>query len=168
MSESKLGKLIDGDETRDAIHIAIAPVVAGEKLAPGDHVGFLADGSVGESDKPIGVVDPFLRKVVKRGDPIWLLLYPNTITSLRHQWAHPEFDKPTRSEGEQWIRDYAATVPIDYDELMQAARDYVDNDEYLVHGPRFEGVCLPEEFWDHYTKVTNLPSKPGSFYSCSC
>ena len=35
MNEIKLGKLIDGPAERDAIHIAIAPVVANERLKPG-------------------------------------------------------------------------------------------------------------------------------------
>ena len=43
----KLGSLIDGPAQRDAIHIAVAPVVAGEPLLPGQHGGL--DSAVAES-----------------------------------------------------------------------------------------------------------------------
>ena len=50
----RLGELIeDGDRRRDAIHIAVAPVTAAEKLKPGEHVGLIEEGSrelVGPSD----------------------------------------------------------------------------------------------------------------------
>lgn len=92
--QPKLGELLIGGEKRDAVHIAIAPVVAGESLLPGDHVGFLVDGTVGEQDDPtknIGIVDPFLRFGIRKGKEFWLFLYPNTVTSLRHVWTHSAF-----------------------------------------------------------------------------
>jgi hypothetical protein len=37
----KVGTYCAPDAGRDAIHIAIAPVVAGQLLKPGEHIGFL-------------------------------------------------------------------------------------------------------------------------------
>jgi hypothetical protein len=95
-SESpSLGRLItDGDRRRDAIHVAVAPVTAAERLAPGQHVGFVHAGDtelVGAVTTTIGVVDPFLREEVQPGQRFWLFMYPNTVTSLRHVWTHPAF-----------------------------------------------------------------------------
>jgi hypothetical protein len=91
----RLGRLIeDGDRRRDAIHIAVAPVTAAQRLAPGQHVGLVRDGDtelVGPCDCPIGVVDPFLAGLVEPGQRFWLFLYPGTITGLRHVWTHPAF-----------------------------------------------------------------------------
>ena len=90
-----LGQLItDGDRRRDAIHIAVAPVVASARLMPGQHVGLVRDGSVelvGPCEHNLGIVDPFLSAPVEEGQRFWLFLYPGTITGLRHVWTHPDF-----------------------------------------------------------------------------
>ena len=91
----RLGQLIeDGDRRRDAIHIAVAPVTAADRPAPGQHVGLVEEGDlerVDPCDRPIGVVDPFLAAEVESGQRFWLFLYPGTITGLRHVWSHPAF-----------------------------------------------------------------------------
>jgi hypothetical protein len=91
----QLGQFIeDGDRRRDAIHIAVAPVTAADRLAPGQHVGLIQEGNlelVGSCERNIGVVDPFLTGEVEPGQRFWLFLYPGTITGLRHVWTHPAF-----------------------------------------------------------------------------
>lgn len=87
----KVGKLLDGTEGRDAIHFALAPVMARHDLMPGDDVGLFPDGSCGYSGEHIGIVDPFLQNEVLQGELFWLFLYPGTITNLRHVWEHPAF-----------------------------------------------------------------------------
>jgi hypothetical protein len=85
------------DARRDAIHVAVAPIIAGMPLDPGDHV-WIGDNSGAaykeqgqETSRTIGVVDPFYNGVVVKGQRFWLFLYPNTITDLRHVWSHPAF-----------------------------------------------------------------------------
>lgn len=176
MNNLNIGQIITTEQHRDAIHIAVAPVTAGEKLSPGDHIGLLPNGTAGEVDTPIGVVDPFLRKCVKAGEQFWMMLYPGTITSLRHEWIHPAFGPDVRSvvnEHEQWIRQWCQNGAdgMDYDDIMQAAKDYADTGEYLEQGGRFEGMGVPAEFWDHYEAVTGTKvteGNRGSFFSCSC
>lgn len=74
----KIGTILDGSDPRDAIHIAVIPMVATSILWPGQR---LANG----------IVDPFLVGRVVVGQWFYLFLYPNTITSLRHSWTHPAF-----------------------------------------------------------------------------
>ncbi|MBY0232848.1 MAG: hypothetical protein K2W96_26495 [Gemmataceae bacterium] len=85
-----VGKLIEGEARRDAIHVAVAPVVAACALRPGQRVGLVDDRATPDAE-PIGIIDPYLEGDVPAGARCWLFLFPNTITSLRHVWTHPAF-----------------------------------------------------------------------------
>ncbi len=178
-----LGTIIDESAGRDAIHIAVEPVIAVHTLRPGDHVGRI-DGGFGLCSNPIGIVDPFLKTYVTRGQRFWLFVYPRQITSLRHVWTHPEFpdakvpevkattDNDPKAESRRWIESYAASIPVFYDELIRNAEYHLeDSGYYWSQGSRFDGVYLDDEFWDHYQVVTGTvvpEDKRGSFFSCSC
>ena len=116
-----LGELADDNSRRDAIHVAVAPVIAGERLLGGMHI-LLRDGKaymdtkyvqdnpdipvVGvRTDKTIGVVDPFFDECILPDQKFWLLLYPGSITSLRHVFTHPAFkvQLPTNGNDSKWI-----------------------------------------------------------------
>ena len=93
-----LGELCHEGARRDAVHIALAPVVAGEDLEPGWDVGVIGAGNeyIARTNVPhVGVVDPTLRHngilLVKQSEVFWLWLYPNTVTDLRHAWSHEAF-----------------------------------------------------------------------------
>lgn len=91
MENLKLGQIITTEQHRDAIHIAIAPVTATERMSPSQHVGIDEQGRATSKATKIGVVDPFLTRAVNAGERFWLFLYPGSITSLRHSWTHPAF-----------------------------------------------------------------------------
>lgn len=105
MGNIVLGKLCKDGAVKDAVHQAIAPVVAATELRPGTHVG--ADGS---ERNPIGIVDPFLKKAVQQGETFWLWMYPNSIQQLRHEWTHPAFVAKASSvpKSTAWLKSYAA------------------------------------------------------------
>lgn len=168
---------IPDDSGRDAIHLAVEPVVAAEKMLPGDHVGLLSDGRASRrASKFVGIVDPFIRDTVQEGQHFWLVLYPRTITSLRHVWSHPDFPEDSATmkaqiDAEQWLRNFGNSLGLEFSELLDAARDYIKHGEYLNHGPRFEGEYVPDEFWDHYEVFTGEKvdhDDRGSFFSCAC
>lgn len=170
-----LGKIITGDARRDAIHIAVAPAIAAEDLAPGWRVGFWSDGAAGRCEKTVGIVDPFLTVLVAKGQKFWLYLYPGSITSLRHEWTHPAFGaKPAdKAASEKWLRDFAASEGIGYTSLM-AAVPLWDTHGSFVGGQRIDGVegfDIPKEFWGHYETVsgTTVPEdERREYFSCSC
>jgi hypothetical protein len=92
----EIGKLLEkSDIRRDAIHIAVIPVTIGYPMEPGTKVFYVkSTGEVfpnaDEDQKAIGIIDPYLSKPLEVGDRAYLFLYPDTITSLRHVWKHPE------------------------------------------------------------------------------
>ena len=94
MSDTRIGVLLDETAVRDAIHMAIAPVIASEDLFPGQHIGLLPNGQAAPRCaiiQAIGIVDPFLPQRVMRGERFYLWLYPQTVTGMRHHWEHPAF-----------------------------------------------------------------------------
>lgn len=176
---TEVGILIPKEAKRDAIHIAIAPVIASETLTAGQPIGFLYEGDCinvcYKNNDPVGIVDPFLRQELKKGDRFWMFLNPNTITSLRHEWTHPLFKETSKEDliekSEAWIEDFAEEAGLTSNELLEAAENYIKFGEYLNEGPRFEGFYIPDEFWDHYEVITGdkiSKRKRGSFFSCSC
>ena len=101
MSDSVLktiGHLIDDKSEKDAIHVAIAPVIAGEKLKPGQRVGLVSSTVVADVEPFVGIVDPYLRDDVEPTQRFWLFLMPGSVTSLKHAWTHPAFAKASVAE----------------------------------------------------------------------
>ena len=171
-----LGKLLKGDEQRDAIHIAIAPVKAAEKLNPGQPVSRIGVEAWATSGEPIGVVDPFLKSTVKVGQWFWMFLYPNTITSLRHEWAHPAFSNEApvdpKIASEAWLRAFVASSDCPgYEEVIAKAVDNRNTwDEDYLH---FDGIdangSIPPEIWYHIEIVTGRKiTHMALWFSCAC
>jgi hypothetical protein len=139
-----------------------------------------------KADKLIGIVDPFLPTGPYPGQMFWLVLYPRTITSLRHVWEHPDFiTDPVRSAvprdevnlSIQWIKDYCSNIGCTMDELMEHAELWVESTknggwgEYWVDGGRWEGMSVNPEFWGHYEVVrgqTVPTEQKRNFFSCAC
>lgn len=176
MNEVKLGELITNDRHRDAIHVAVAPVVAGEDLFPGDRVRVENDIAHKPVSPlaPIGIVDPFLNAKVKEGQRFWVCLLPGTITSLRHEWTHPQFQgQNEKSASEQWLREFAEEVGVSYKMLMEAIDARLESDwDYHVLSYDTPDVCSQKlrEMWDHYENITGkrVKDKTMQVFTCSC
>lgn len=175
-----LGSIISENEKRDAIHLAVEPAIAAEHLMPGQDVGFV-EGGVGRSPSPIGIVDPFLKEPVMKGERFWLVVYPRQITSLRHVWTHPAFTEAeiedsansSKEASEQWLREFIGGSDCpDYHTVIEKA---VNNDSWSEEYLHFDGSDahgeIPPEFWDHVEIVTGKKIKGedrAKYFSCSC
>lgn len=169
MEQPRLGRLPDSLAERDAVHIAVAPVIASEALKPGQHVA-LVDGEAvqaTQSVRAIGIVDSYLTKPVAKGERFWLMLYPGSITSLRHDWTHKAFavlaPRPGGAElSLLWLHEFANRNGRTYEEIIRAA---------VEHWVPSEGIDVPEEFWLHYEAATGAhvsESQRTDYFSCSC
>ena len=189
MSENvKVGHFLKGTEHRDAIHVALIPVVAGENLNPGQHVGVIEHGSKAViSDKPVGIVDPFLKMPVPAGEIVYLFLYPQTVTGMRHHWFHPEFDitdKPISKEEEiaaakKWIQDYVMkhcpywAAEYGAEEAYNSFMSHITTwNEIFYYGSDLHGYFEleePDELFQNLSIVLGRWVGPDTFtYSCSC
>ncbi len=169
----ELGKLIEGVEHRDAIHVAVVPVVAPCKLKAGQHVGTNGD----PEGKLVGIVDPYLKVPVHKGDKFWLFLYPNTTTALRHAWEHPDFapevpDHPMKANAVAWLTDFADSFEMGYDQLIAALTAYVQHGKYYTLGTDTPEHAYADrkERWLNFEMATGItsPDKDAQIFSCSC
>lgn len=184
-----LGTIIE-DGGRDAIHLAVEPCVAGEKLYPGQHIGLVGGVAITTAPKKLGIVDPFIMGFVPEGKKFWLVVYPRQITSLRHVWTHPEFDEPftpmissEKKESEQWLRNWCENTDDapTYEDLIGVmsggpvsqnegyGQAWINEGDYLLSNGRDAGGEIPLEVWVHVENVIGkkLNSYP-SYFSCSC
>jgi len=186
-----LGTIIDDKQKRDAIHLAVEPVVAGEALRPGNHIrvskGVAHRAATGEG---MGIVDPFLQKNVRPGEWFWFVMYPRMVHSLRHVWTHPDFPDeveteayvPDKAESEKWLRNFCNSAECpDYDKVMELiGKGTLPSEHYDEVGGRYDEDYLhftgfaahgeiPSEFWVHAEIVLGrkLPYHP-QYFSCSC
>lgn len=178
--ELGIGQKILTQQSRDAIHFAVIPVTAGEKLKPGQRVGVYRPNSLAYDenhpsiDSCIGIVDPFLQESVLKEEQFWLFLMPNTITSIRHDWYHPSFpnqsnlggDEAARRNSEAWLRKFAEDNESDFNYLIKSIAD--------------GGICFgcdegPENARDeedeirrHYRNVTGMDAPSDLYFRCAC
>lgn len=180
-----LGTIItEGD--RDAIHIAVEPVIAGETLRPGWHIGlvngkaYAVNGSY-PGIKNLGIVDPFITSNVNTGDMFWLLVYPRTITSLRHVWEHPDFKEKEihdKTYSENWLMNWCSETndAPSYNDLIELFKYDVSGDWSLsgdaivLSGSEASGFLPRQDELKHHLEVVigeEIVFMP-TYFSCSC
>ncbi len=206
MDKTKLGESPEEHQGRDAVHIAVMPVTAAHNMRPGAHVGLDKNGEASEAASPlIGIIDPYfgtgmldmLRQLgvdtaIAKGARHWLLLYPNTITSLSHVWSHPVVDdvapksEPValgKAASVAWLEGYVARtcpyyMPGEYHDQPTLHDAYLLFMQRVAEGEIFHsGSDLhsagdlddPEELFGHLSVVLGRKVGVDDFsYSCSC
>ena len=187
MADIGMGKLVEHDDmVMDAVHVAVITMTAMCKLHPGDDVGFPNGGDrtvvTHRTDKPIGIVDPFLKGPVQVGQRFWLFLYPNSTTPMRHSWKHPDFEVatapqvPNKAAAEEWMRKFADEVCLPCMDVIKAGRDYNQKGTYFTQYNSQEAQDAMSyagnraDFWRNWSIITGevVNDPDGSVFSCSC
>lgn len=175
-----IGRLLQGDALRDAIHVAVAPVVAGETLDPGQGLVFTQknDNEVRKGTvNTVGVVDPFLKGYVRKGQRFWMFLNPGSINSLRHDWTHPAFgpEKVDRDKiaAKQWLEKFAESQRQDWGMfegiMTKAVRgdgSWCGDDDNAESFNAQKQRLLRE--WQTWTGVAIARDEDEIYFSCAC
>lgn len=192
-SQVNLGGVPSEGAYRDAVHVAVAPAMAGDTLNPGDKVKFDPIGFLVrcEPEEAVGAVDPFLGSPLAFGDSFWLFVMPNSVSGMRHEWKHPLFgpaltcDTPNRRASEAWLQDYAVRLrPYDrrddvgeapcspresYERMMSKI---LGDNQVLGWGSDLHGfgeLQDGEAFLRHLSVVLGRSIQPDDLeYICSC
>lgn len=179
----KLGEhIMDASAKRDATHVACVPVY-GIDLYPGAYVRFTIGSTevvkTCRKETAVGIIDPFLYsnngyydRTINEHKRVWMLLLPETITNLRHEYDHPAFNVAPpvyKNESHKWLVEFADSLDITYEELYTAATDYIMNDGYFTLDT--SDTEVPDEFWGHFEVMSKIKvpvNKRNSFFNCSC
>jgi hypothetical protein len=108
MSDLKLGERAPEKEVRDAVHVAVTSVIAGQSLDPGAPVT-LREGKAwsAATGGAIGITDPF-GPTVNEGYWVVVLMHPAVSSSVRHAWELKSAEEIARAiedhEQTQWCR----------------------------------------------------------------
>jgi hypothetical protein len=178
-----LGQIHTRVEKRDAIHLAVEPVMAGEALTAGQHIT-VVDGvaTAAAPSEALGIVDPFLPFGARKGQRFWFVMYPRAVHSLRHVWTHPAFpdvelgdpkpDPTPKEEAEAWLRAHAEALGFAYERLMGYAQQWLWTNDYIFDNTEtYKGVFDAEGFWSRYELVKDEPVDENAkqcFFTCSC
>lgn len=173
-----LGKLVTEDYERDAVHVAVIPVEAGEQMRAGTPVG-VSDGKAVLDPPHVGVVDPFIGADVKiqKGDRFWLMMNPGTVLSLRHEWTHPAIPSKSRpplelTRSEIYLRAMADRLNTQFDRMI--AEMSADDPGGHFGDDSYREYLQDDVFWDHletYTgkRFNNAHREEARFQSsCGC
>lgn len=166
MSEPKIGKIHERPQGRDAVHVALAPVIAAERLRPGVAVMLEPDSAervvFASPGQAIGIIDPFLTvDAIEPEQRCFVFLNPGTITGLRHVWLHPKFPPlegqalqafEAETLAEAWLRSFADRAGLSYDALLE----HLDN--FVYEGERAKDTNLG---WDDDALMIFRHDVPG-------
>lgn len=170
----QLGKLIGDTEQRDAIHMAVVPVIAHAKLEPCQKIGFVNGDDKARrvevvSKDPIGIVDPYLTRPVFPGEQFWMFMFPGTVSKLRHDWTHPAFSETSV----EWLEELANEMEVGYQELIDAGHRYIDEGHYAFGSDDAKDILNnnKHEFFTHFEVITGRKLHKDIdevYFSCAC
>lgn len=168
-----------GNESRDAIHVAVVPVQAATLLQPGDRVRIDENGRARLTRDAVidGVVSPFMpHGLIKVDDWCWVMLRPGLVDDMKHVWACRSLDKflaPPSSEESARRRAYAE------DHLTRLSGKLGISLNQTIEALSYGGCAdtdldwqgeIQEADWEAYESYTGWrrPENCNKYFRCAC
>lgn len=180
-----IGNMLDESAQRDAIHIAVLPVVASSALYAGQHVS-VKDGIAYPAlrGRSIGIVDPFMHTGPMKGERFFVFIKPNTVTGMRHHWQHPDipetdavipgtvFESNQRKGAREWLEDFCARYGYHYSTVMSNKGQMMCATEIEIHTQADIEPSELEAFWKNmeimYEERFSQEHRDKTIWTCSC
>ena len=182
----KIGEVLSGPGDKDAIHIAVVPVLLGEDFdggVAGHPVRIVGGKAYRANYGAIGILDPYLTNYfLGEGSWVYMFLNPGSITDLRHEWTLAAFDDNKdpnpiprlNEESVNWLTNFADDLGASYDWLVIQCKDALESGEeepYITFGHDIHEYSTAE-FWNHFKKATgwkvDIRKAKKIYFSCSC
>lgn len=172
---STIGKTLNkkNHPKRDAIHIAIVPVILDDGyFSPGIKVKLAPQGGgvvrpvTCYDEKGIGILDPYHEGRFKKGDVVWCFMHPNSTRGIRHDWSNPDVDefKPACNKHELWLKNFADRYGMNFERMIRIARkpevvggeiqDWIIANAVDLHNRKELDKGDEDLFWSHLEKFT--------------
>ena len=195
MQPTELGTVPTEKDSRDAIHVAVLPVIAKGNLHPGQFIEVYtkdkkhyARVAVQSQNSTHGICDPFRTGVIYDGVFFWAIMLPGTITDMRHHWTHACIEEEQdivehRIEheagvAEAWMRDFADDIGLSYEQVLIAGDHYSEGE--IWGGYTFDhdtpDRCYEDAglYWGAWSAIRGKPipedekEDPSPPFSCAC
>ena len=170
--ESQFGKILTGNEGRDAFHQAIIPLIVDDTYWSGRDWVKKIEGSntkvqrCGSKDKNcIGFIDPYIHDTItESGKKVYIFLNQGLINDMRHHFSSPFFDeediistdvvennKPTLSDKQinamNWLKNICEKNRLKFEifENAKTTSDIYDEIHMFVKLNTHHGECYLED-----------------------
>lgn len=160
----QVGKLVFTEVPRDALHVAVAPVEAGENMNGGDFIVVNNGVAMVAASSSGIVVDPWLKRHVNKGEKFLAFIQPGKIKSLTHHWEHPSFIEEIKKQKDyhQYMKELSRKIECPVSSIEHAAAGCVRNGS-SVGGSQADwyGDVNWVEFWEIYNSYHKTNYNPG-------
>lgn len=168
-----VGQKITGTKPvyRDALHVAIIPLVAGEDMSPGQKIKLKSPNTdIAVKYDPlkdnihrdyIGVVDPMLHENVVMGERFYGFMKSGVVKGMRHHWDSNQF--PTaglfiKEEEEdvhyKYLKQHCESNSLNLEQFLETCQ----TDEDFMTTMRLEpdDYSMDDVFWYHLEQYTGM------------
>lgn len=154
---------------KDAIHVAIVSVVAGETLKAGqafelnEHRHAVA--ARGRNKKTLtGVVDPFGDEFINRGEIVWGIVHPDHVERVEHHWeTDVDFSAPVVPvQQNRLLAKAAELIGVSYSDLMKACASYVKTERPASYTGTLAETTVKTAIRDSYIEIGDIWSEWSS------
>ena len=131
--ETPFGKILTGNEGRDAFHQPMIPLIIKDNLCTGGDWVKKVEGSKKEvcictknDKKCIGYIDPYIDGVsIPSGSKVYIFLNQGLIDNMRHHWTSPFFDDEDIMSADDEMKSVLSKIEVIVDKVNDSIESHL-------------------------------------------